>query len=72
MIKRVDEADVTVLAEGLRGRHPSVTYGARAKVGVANEEGQHNGSPQGSHVLGKDKCAGKGTTVDEEKHEMSL
>lgn len=45
MIKRVDEADVTVLAEGLRGRHPSVTYGARGKVGVANEEGQHNGSP---------------------------
>lgn len=72
MIKRVDEADVTVLAEALRGRHPSVACRARAKVGVANEEGHLSGSPQGSHVLGKDKCAGKGTIVDEEKHEMSL
>lgn len=65
MKKRVDETDVAVLAEALRGRHPSVACGARAKVGVANEEGQHKGSAQGSHVLGKDKCAGKGTIADE-------
>lgn len=44
MIRRVDETDVTVLAEALQGRQPSIACGARAKVRVTNEEEQHNGS----------------------------
>lgn len=60
MIKRVDETDVAVLAEALRGRHPSVACGARAKVGVANEEEQHNAAHKEAMFWERTSVLGRG------------